>query len=173
MENLKAPETTEDEKPKEGENTKPEEGANKSKEEEGKASDKDEVKDKHGQPGINREKYQRDMQEKDDRIAELEAQIAENTKTEEGRQKLQEQIDEMRKTLEDDRLNFELERAGCLNTKAGRALLEDFDGDIEKLKEGCPYLFSEDKKTGSTGLKPQGGISGIDQKIDKAMGVKE
>ena len=41
--------------------------------------------DSHGQPGINKERHDREIAEKDAKIAELEAQIGEMTKTEEGR----------------------------------------------------------------------------------------
>lgn len=136
--------------------------------------DGDETKDKHGQPGINREKYQRDMQAKDDEIAELRAQVDELAKTEEGRAEAQKRIDELEQTIKDDRLNFELEKAGCLNVKAGKALLEDYEGDVEKLKEGCPYLFSEGKKqTGSTGAKPAGAPENkVDEELDRIFGTK-
>lgn len=144
-------------KPTEGSGTSPEDG----------------VTDKHGRPGINREKYQRDIQDRDNRIAELEAQLAEAAKTEEGRAEMQQKIDELKQTLEDDRVNHELERAGCVNTKAARAILDDYEGDIDKLKEACPYLFSNEgaKKTGSTGMKPEGSPSNkVDEVLDRVFG---
>lgn len=130
------------------------------------------VKDKFGQPGINREKYQRDIQERDDRIAELEAQVAEAAKTEEGRKEMQEKIEELKQTISDDRVNFELEKAGCLNTKAARAILDDYEGDVDKLKQACPYLFSDGaKKTGSTGVKPEGSPDNkVDGILDRVFG---
>lgn len=133
------------------------------------------VEDKHGQPGINREKYQRDIQERDDRIKELEEQVAEAIKTEEGRKELQEKIDELRQTIADDRVNFDLERAGCLNTKAARALLDDYEGDVDQLKEACPYLFQEEKRqTGSTGAKPQGAPdTKVDDTLDRIFGTEK
>lgn len=55
-----------------------------------------EVADKHGQPGINREKYARDMKARDDKIAELQAQLDEKAKTEEGRASLKKELDDLK-----------------------------------------------------------------------------
>ena len=133
-----------------------------------------EPEDKHGNPGINREKYQRDMKAKDDKIAELQAQLDEKAKTEEGRAALKEELDKLKAEMADEKVAHKLEMAGCLNAKAAKALLGDYDGDVAKLKDECPYLFSDGKKTGSTGLKPEGGAGDdIDAKLDRAMGIKE
>ena len=123
------------------------------------------VEDKHGQPGINREKYQRDIEAKDKQIAELQAQLDEKSKTEEGRAALKAELDKL--------TDHRLELAGCLNAKAAKALLGDYDGDVAKLKEACPYLFGVEKKTGSTGLKPEGAAGDLDDKLDKAFGIKK
>ena len=130
------------------------------------------VEDKHGQPGINREKYQRDIEAKDKQIAELQAQLDEKSKTEEGRAALKAELDRLKADMADERTDHRLELAGCLNAKAAKALLGDYDGDVAKLKEGCPYLFGAEKKTGSTGLKPEGGAGDLDDKIDKAFKLK-
>ncbi len=74
--------------------------------------------------------------------------------------------------MADERVDHKLELAGCLNAKAAKALLGDYDDDVAKLKEGCPYLFGVEKKTGSTGLKPEGGASDLDDKLDKAFKLK-
>lgn len=130
------------------------------------------VEDKHGQPGINREKYQRDIEAKNKQIAELQAQLDEKSKTEEGRAALKAELDRLKADMADERIDHKLELAGCLNAKAAKALLGDYDGDVAKLKEGCPYLFGAEKKTGSTGLKPEGGAGDLDDKIDKAFKLK-
>lgn len=132
------------------------------------------VEDKHGQPGINREKYQRDMKAKDDKIAELQAQLDEKVKTEQGRAALKDELDQLKAEMADERVSHKLEMAGCRNTKAAKALLDDYDGDVAKLKADCPYLFSDDKKTGSTGLKPDGDAeAAFDDKLDRAFGFKK
>lgn len=135
--------------------------------------DDNEVTDKHGQPGINREKYARDIEERDSQIAELRAQVETLTKTEEGRQEAMRRVEELERTIADDRLNFKLERAGCRNAKAAKVLLDDHEGDIQKLKEAEPWLFIEEKK-GSTGFKPDGNTSAADDaRINRALGLKE
>ena len=133
--------------------------------------------DKHGHPGINREKYQRDMAAKDEEIASLKAQIAEAAKTEEGRKALEEKIAKLEADQADERVTHKLEMAGCLNPKAAKALLDDYDGDVAKLKEACPYLFSDgkqQKQTGSTGFKPDGDAGkALDDKLDRAFGLNK
>ena len=140
---------------------------------EGQGGGDGEPNDKHGQPGINREKYQRDIEAKDKQIAELQAQLDEKSKTEEGRAALKAELDKLKADMADERTDHKLELAGCLNAKAAKALLADYDGDVAKLKEGCPYLFGAEKKTGSTGLKHEGGAGDIDDKLDKAFGIKK
>lgn len=143
---------------------------------EGQGGGEGEVKDNHGQPGINREKYQRDIAAKDKEIADLKAQIAEAAKTEEGRKALEEKIAKLEADQKDERVTHKLELAGCRNTKAAKALLDDYDGDVAKLKEDCPYLFSDgkNKQTGSTGLKPDGDAEkALDEKLDRAFGIKK
>lgn len=143
---------------------------------EGQDGGEGEVKDNHGQPGINREKYQRDIAAKDKEIADLKAQIAEAAKTEEGRKALEEKIAKLEADQKDERVTHKLELAGCRNTKAAKALLDDYDGDVAKLKEDCPYLFSDgkNKQTGSTGLKPDGDADkALDEKLDRAFGIKK
>lgn len=143
---------------------------------EGQGGGEGEVKDNHGQPGINREKYQRDIAAKDKEIADLKAQIAEAAKTEEGRKALEEKIAKLEADQKDERVTNKLELAGCRNTKAAKALLDDYDGDVAKLKEDCPYLFSDgkNKQTGSTGLKPDGDADkALDEKLDRAFGIKK
>lgn len=143
---------------------------------EGQGGGEGEVKDNHDQPGINREKYQRDIAAKDKEIADLKAQIAEAAKTEEGRKALEEKIAKLEADQKDERVTHKLELAGCRNTKAAKALLDDYDGDVAKLKEDCPYLFSDgkNKQTGSTGLKPDGDADkALDEKLDRAFGIKK
>lgn len=141
---------------------------------EGQGGEEGEVKDKHGQPGINREKYQRDIEAKDKQIAELQAQLDEKSKTEEGRAELKAELDKLKADMADERTDHRLELAGCLNAKAAKALLGDYGGDVAKLKDACPYLFGTEKKqTGSTGARPEGPADGVDDKLDRIFGLKK
>lgn len=128
-----------------------------------------------GKPGatVNRHKYERELAAKDKTIAELQAQIDEAAKTKEGRDDLQKKLDEMKAELDGEKVAHKLEVAGCRNVKAARALLDDYDGDVAKLKEACPYLFGKDKQTGSTGFKPEGTSTDDDEALDRAFGLRK
>lgn len=133
------------------------------------------VKDTHGQPGINKERHDKEMAAKDAEIAELKKQIADAAKTEETAKALEEKIAAIEKSQADERVTYKLELAGCRNAKAAKALLDDYEGDVAKLKEAEPWLFSDgkEKQTGTTGLKPTGAPKGLDDAIDQAMGIKK
>ena len=96
-----------------------------------------------------------------------------STDTKEGRDKLQKQVDDLKADMANKETTYKLELAGCKNAKAGKALLEDHGGDIAKLKEAEPWLFEGEKKTGSTGKKPVGTASDLDDKLDRAFGLKK
>lgn len=61
------------------------------------------------------------------------------------------------------RAGFELQIAGTCNTKAARALLSNYDNDIEKLKTDEPWLFGAGEQapapSGATGLPSAGATS--------------
>lgn len=138
--------------------------------------DGEDTKDSHGQPGINKERHDREMAEKDKEIADLQAKLDEATKTEEGRAELKKELEEAKASIADMKVNHSLEMLGCKNVKAAKALLEDYDNDPAKLKEAEPYLFGEEesKPKGSTGKPPAGPPDGsLDEKLDKAFGLKK
>jgi len=129
------------------------------------------VADKHDQPGVNREKYQRDLKARDDEIATLKAQISKASETAESRTALETKIDVLEKKMAGEKTDYELKLAGIKDEKAAKAaksLLADYDGDVSKLKADCDYLFEEETAKGSTGVKPggPGKKSGLDAKID-------
>lgn len=150
-------------------------GAEKEPKDEGKQPEEgqEDVKDKHGQPGINKERHEKEMAAKDAEIAELKAQIAKAAETKEGREKLEQRIAELEEKQAEERTTHKLELAGCKDVKAAKARLEDFDGDVSKLKSECPYLFESEKQTGRAGGKPGGAPDSLDEKIDQAMGIKK
>ena len=127
------------------------------------------VRDSHGQPGINKERHDREMAEKDARIKELEDALEEASKTAEGREELASKIEELKGELAGERVDHSLEMAGCLNAKAAKAVLPDYDGDVAKLKDACPYLFSAERKTGTTGARPEGAGRDEDSVIDRVL----
>ena len=100
--------------------------------------------------------YEAALAERDERIAALEGEIAEAAKTAEGAEKLRAEMDELRRRGDEERVGFELQLAGARNVKAARALLGDYDNDIEKLKAAEPWLFgagvAAPAQTGATGL---------------------
>lgn len=132
--------------------------------------------DRHGQPAIAKGKYERDLAAKDGEIAELKAKLDELSRTEEGRKEQQERIAKLEAELAEAKVDHSLELAGCVNVKAARAILPDYDSDVAKLKEACPYLFGQEQKpqAGSTGLPASGAPdSGLDEKLDRAFGLKK
>ncbi|MBM6682340.1 hypothetical protein [Collinsella intestinalis] len=103
--------------------------------------------------------YEAALRERDDKIAELEGEIAEAAKTAEGAEKLRAEMDELRRKGDEERVGFELQLAGARNVKAARALLPDYDNDIEKLRVAEPWLFSAPPApapAGATGLPSAG-----------------
>ncbi|MCF2622295.1 coiled-coil domain-containing protein [Collinsella tanakaei] len=106
--------------------------------------------------------YEAALRERDERIAALEGEIAEAAKTAESAEKLRKEMDELRRQGEEQRVGFELQMAGARNVKAARALLADYEGDVEKLKAGEPWLFGAGATApvpaGATGL-PNAGVA--------------
>lgn len=107
-----------------------------------------------------REDYEAALAERDARIAELEGEIAEAAKTAEGAEALRKEMDELRRRGDEERVGFELQLAGARNVKAARALLPDYDNDIDKLKAAEPWLFgagaAAPAQAGATGLPNAG-----------------
>lgn len=107
-----------------------------------------------------REDYEAALAERDARIAELEGENAEAAKTAEGAEKLRAEMDELRRRGDEERVGFELQLAGARNVKAARALLGDYENDVDKLKAAEPWLFgagvSAPAQTGVTGLPNAG-----------------
>lgn len=107
--------------------------------------------------------YEAVLAERDARIAELEGEIAEAAKTTEGAEALRREMDELRRKGAEERVGFELQIAGARNVKAARALLGDYDNDIEKLRAAEPWLFgtgaAAPAQTGATGLPNAGAAS--------------
>ena len=126
------------------------------------------VKDSHGQPGINKERHDKEVAALNKKIEELQSQIDDAAKTEKARDDLKREIQKARDDIKEEKLNWQLEKAGCKNLKAAKVLLDDYDGDISKLKADCPYLFEEEKPSGSTGGKPSGPADDKEERLERA-----
>ncbi|MEE8721905.1 MAG: hypothetical protein SOI38_02780 [Eggerthellaceae bacterium] len=98
--------------------------------------------------------YEKQIAERDEKIASLEAQVAEAAKTAEAAEQLRGEIAELKAQGESDRIDFKLQLAGVRNVKAARALLSDHGNDVDKLKEAEPWLFE------ASGKHAKGGSSG-------------
>lgn len=113
-----------------------------------------------GAAGRARADYEAALKERDARIAELEGEIAEVAKTAEGAEALRKEMDELRRRGDEERVGFELQLAGARNVKAAKALLADYDNDIEKLRATEPWLFgagaASPAPAGATGLPNAG-----------------
>ena len=98
--------------------------------------------------------YEKQIAERDEKIASLEAQVAEAAKNAETAEQLRGEIAELKAQGESDRIDFKLQLAGVRNVKAARAILADHGNDVDKLKEAEPWLFEgagKHAKGGSTG----------------------
>lgn len=100
--------------------------------------------------------YEKQIAERDEKIASLEAQVAEAAKNAETAEQLRGEIAELKAQGDSNRIDFKLQLAGARNVKAARALLGDHGNDVDKLKEAEPWLF---EGSGTTGLPNAGAAS--------------
>ena len=122
------------------------------------------------QPQVSGTDWEKAVAERDEKIAALEAQVAEAARNAETAEQLRGEIAELKAQGESDRIDFKLQLAGVRNVKAARAMLGDYDGDVDALKTAEPWLFADapspQKQTGKTGL-PNAGTSSDDSKTMK------
>ena len=115
--------------------------------------------------------YRAALAERDKKIAELEAQVAEAFKSTEAAEGLAKQIEEMKAAADAERTGFELKLAGCRSVRAGRVLLAEHDGDMAALKKAEPWLFDSAPGGGATGLEPAGASSGEGDEMKRWMDI--
>lgn len=73
---------------------------------------------------------------------------------------------------EEQRVGFELQMAGARNVKAAKALLSDYDNDVEKLKAGEPWLFGGGTAAaGATGLPNAGAATDEGTQMKRWRGI--
>lgn len=132
------------------------------------------LKDSHGQEGIAKGKYQRDIASKDAEIADLKKELEELKGKSAENADANEEIKKLRAEIADEKLTNSLNAAGCINPKAAKALLDDYEGDIDALAKDCPYLFKQ-KQTGSTGGAPNDVVTTEERKkkARAAAGLKD
>ena len=141
---------------------------------EGSDGDDGKVLDSHGQPGINKERHDKEVAELKKQIEELKADAAEAAESKAKRDEFEQKVSDLEGKLADSELSRKLEKVGCRSVKAAKALLPDYDGDIEKLRAAEPFLFEEVKPAGSTGFKPKAADPKDDQEeLDKLFGIKK
>ena len=105
--------------------------------------------------------YEKQIAERDEKIASLEAQVAEAAKNAETAEQLRGEIAELKAQGESDRIDFKLQLAGVRNVKAAHALLADHGNDVEKLKEAEPWLFEASGKHAKGGNAGGSGTTGL------------
>lgn len=110
-----------------------------------------------GQSQVEAPDYEKQIAERDEKIATLEAQVAEAAKNAETAEQLRGEIAELKAQGESDRIDFKLQLAGVRNVKAARALLSDHGNDVDKLKEAEPWLFEATVKHAKGGNGGSGG----------------
>lgn len=141
---------------------------------EGNDGDDGKVLDSHGQPGINKERHDKEVAELKKQIEELKADAAEAAESKAKRDEFEQKVSDLEGKLADSELSRKLEKAGCRSVKAAKALLPDYDGDVEKLRAAEPFLFEEVKPTGSTGFKPKAADpKDYQEELDKLFGIKK
>ena len=113
--------------------------------------------------------YEAQLAERDKRIAELEAQVADAAKTAEATEALKGEIAELKAQGESERIDFALQLAGACNVKAARALLGEHGGDVDALKVAEPWLFADApaKPAGKTGLPNAGTTTDADKQMEE------
>ena len=111
--------------------------------------------------GGNAPDYEKQISERDEKIASLEAQGAEAAKNAETAEQRRGEIAELKAQGESDRIDFKLQLAGVRNVKAARALLSDHDNDVDKLKEAEPWLFESTGRHAKGGTNSGSGTTGL------------
>lgn len=114
-----------------------------------------------GQSQVETPDYEKQIAERDEKIASLEAQVAETAKNAETAEQLRGEIAELKAQGESDRIDFKLQLAGVRNVKAARALLSDHGNDVDKLKEAEPRLFEATGKHAKGGTNSGSGTTGL------------
>ena len=79
------------------------------------------------------------MKAKDDKVAKLAKQVEDLTTNAKESSDALSEVKKLRDELAGKDVTHALQGAGCINEKAAKALLGDYEGAVEKLKEACLY----------------------------------
>lgn len=109
---------------------------------------------------VNVHKYQRDL-------AKVEAERDAAKAEAEGYKKLEKEFADFKAEQEAAKTEAALKEAGCHDVVAATARLKEFDGNVAKLKEAAPYLFTSSDKSKSTGGTPKGAPNPEDERTKK------
>ena len=90
-----------------------------------------ETRQSQSQVGGNETDYEKQITERDEKIASLETQVAEAAKNAKTAEQLHGEIAELKAQGESDHIDFKLQLAGVRNVKAARALLGDRGNDVD------------------------------------------
>lgn len=138
------------------------------------ASSHDSAASEDTSTNINTHKLERDLANREKRIKELEAELAESKKSmassDERISAIEKQLKDSQEAKEKAEVEAKLTSAGCIDLELGRAALAALEGDVAKLKEAKPYLFQSEPKSVNTTGKPAGSSSGIARNIKEGLG---
>jgi len=109
---------------------------------------------------VNAHKYQRDL-------AKVEAERDAAKAEADGYKGLAAEFEAWKAAQEAAKVEGALKEAGCHDVVAAAARLKEFDGDVAKLKEAAPYLFTSSDKSKSTGGTPKGAPDPEDERTKK------
>lgn len=138
------------------------------------ASSQDSAASEDTSANVNTHKLERDLANREKRIKELEAELAESKKSmassDERISAIEKQLKDSQEAKEKAEVEAKLTSAGCIDLELGRAALAALEGDVAKLKEAKPYLFQSEPKSVNTTGKPAGSSSGIARNIKEGLG---
>ena len=125
---------------------------------------------------VNAVKHMREVSKLKAENQELQTKLDAAKAEAEGYKAIGDEFHEWKAEQEREKIDGALKAKGCHDTVAARARLDEFDGDIDKLKEAAPYLFTSTDNTQSTGGTQKGTPNPEDERTKKMreiMGLKD
>ena len=116
---------------------------------------------------VNAVKHMREVNKLKAENQELKDQLKASKEEAEGYKAIGDEFHEWKAEQEREKIDGALKAKGCHDTVAARARLDEFDGDIDKLKEAAPYLFTSTDNTQSTGGTQKGAPNPEDERTKK------